>query len=311
MTTSQQQNGLSLAQWQRAGRYFTYNNVEIFYHDSRNSDLIKNPIEGEDSRPTLLLIHGFPTASWDWYKVWPSLSYHFRVISLDMVGFGFSGKPALYEYSIFNQANVCEACLKHLNIERCHIVAHDYGDSVAQELLYRHANTKRTGSSIEIQSATLLNGGLFPETHRPKLIQTLLNSPIGGLIANLVTKKSVDKSMRSIFGQSSQPSEQELADMWHLISFNQGQRVFHKLISYMSQRKQHRQRWLEALTDAMCPLQIINGSEDPISGEHMVVRYETLVSTCHIKRLTNIGHYPQMEAPDAVSDATISFINNQ
>jgi pimeloyl-ACP methyl ester carboxylesterase len=313
MNISQPHYTFSLQQWQQSGQYFLYKDVEIFYQDSKYSELGVAQNESSDfgTRPTLLLIHGFPTASWDWFKVWPSLCQQFRVITLDMIGFGFSAKPVSFDYSIHNQADVFEALLAHLNIKQCHIVAHDYGDSVAQELLYRHAHIQHASEGIDIQSATLLNGGLFPETHRPKFIQSLLNSPIGGFVTKLITKKSVDSNMRSVFGKNSQPSERELEEMWELINFNDGKRVFHKLIGYMSERKYHRQKWLDALTNAVCPIQIINGSADPISGEHMVERYETLVSKKNIKRLTDIGHYPQMEAPKEVSSAIISFINKQ
>ncbi len=154
-----------------------------------------------------------------------------------------------------------------------------------------------------------LYNSVVKDAHRPKLIQSLLNSPLGSVIAKVISKRSVDKSMRSIFDQYSQPSEQELEEMWQLISFNNGKRIFHKLVGYMTERKRFRDKWLSSLTHANCPIQLINGTADPISGEHMVKRFETLVSTNNILRLENIGHYPQMEAPEQVSGAIISFIN--
>ena len=42
----------------------------------------------------LLCLHGFPTSSFDWYKVWPDLKLNFnRIIAPDLLGFGFSDKP--------------------------------------------------------------------------------------------------------------------------------------------------------------------------------------------------------------------------
>lgn len=285
-------------EWCASGHFFTFKSHKIFYKDSASSD-----------KQTLLLIHGFPTASWDWCKVWNALSQHFRLITLDMIGFGFSDKPESLDYHIYTQADIFEALLTHLGVDACHLVAHDYGDSVAQELLFRHAHNKNRSGRITFHTTTLLNGGLFPESHKPKFIQVLLNSFIGALVAKLVSKTSVDKSMRSIFGKQTQPTEYELEVMWDLITHNNGKRIFHKLISYMTQRKHNRDRWLQALTQADCPIQIVNGGADPISGEHMVARYSELVSTKHIVRLPHIGHYPQMEAPEEISKAIISFIN--
>ena len=41
----------------------------------------------------LLLIHGFPTASWDWHYLWQPLAQRNLVIACDMLGFGESAKP--------------------------------------------------------------------------------------------------------------------------------------------------------------------------------------------------------------------------
>ena len=66
------------------------------------------------SGPVLLLIHGFPTASWDYAPLWESLAARWRVLTLDMLGFGFSAKPRNYPYSICAQADLVEA------LKACH-----------------------------------------------------------------------------------------------------------------------------------------------------------------------------------------------
>lgn len=66
--------------------------------------------------------------------------------------------------------------LEHLRVDQpVHVLAHDYGDSVAQELLARHYEGR-----FHMASCVFLNGGLFPETHRPALVQKLLLSPWAG-----------------------------------------------------------------------------------------------------------------------------------
>ncbi|MGB0525878.1 MAG: alpha/beta fold hydrolase, partial [Flammeovirgaceae bacterium] len=155
----------TLEAWKASGAYFKHQGHSIFY---------KSAGQGE----VLLLIHGFPTASWDWWKIWSTLTQNYRVIALDMIGFGFSDKPRSYSYSILDQADIHEELLNLLGINACHILAHDYGDTVTQELLARFHAGK---TAFTIQSVCLLNGGLFPETHQARLIQKLLMSPIGFL----------------------------------------------------------------------------------------------------------------------------------
>ena len=86
----------------------------------------------------LLFIHGFPTASWDWAKIWSALTPHCHCLTLDMIGFGFSAKPKFFAYSIGAQADLFEAFLASRNVNEYAVIAHDYGDTVAQELLARH-----------------------------------------------------------------------------------------------------------------------------------------------------------------------------
>ena len=95
--------------WKETGQHFQYKNYPIFYQDSKVGEKV------------LLCIHGFPTASWDWKSLWPELTKEFRVVTLDMIGFGLSAKPKNYNYSILDQANLCESFLKHLNISSFHI----------------------------------------------------------------------------------------------------------------------------------------------------------------------------------------------
>ena len=54
-----------------------------------------------------------------------------------MMGFGFTDKPKDYKYSLFDQADLYEHIIKTKGITRFHILAHDYGDTVAQELIAR------------------------------------------------------------------------------------------------------------------------------------------------------------------------------
>ncbi|NWZ23358.1 MEST protein, partial [Asarcornis scutulata] len=92
------------------------------------------------SSDVVVLLHGFPTSSYDWSKIWEGLTLRFRrVVALDFVGFGFSDKPRPHRYSIFEQASIVEGLLRHLGLHRSgiNLVSHDYGDTVAQELLHR------------------------------------------------------------------------------------------------------------------------------------------------------------------------------
>ncbi|HUR40419.1 MAG TPA: alpha/beta hydrolase [Verrucomicrobiae bacterium] len=280
--------------WLEAGHAFAYGRHQVFYAE-----------RGDRTADTaLLLIHGFPTSSWDWHRLWDALGARFaRVIAPDMIGFGFSAKPKDHAYSILDQATLHEQLLAKLGVKRVHILAHDYGDTVAQELLARQLD----GGTPRIESCVLLNGGLFPETHRARTIQKLLLTPVGPLLARLMGQSSFDKSFSAVFGARTQPTPLELADFWTLIRREKGHLLFPKLIGYMPERIRHRERWVGALQKTRVPLRVIDGADDPVSGAHMVARYRELVPVPDTVLLPGIGHYPQVEDPQGVLRALLEF----
>jgi len=161
----------SAEQWRTRGEFKTVLGHSIFVVDEGAADL-----------PTILLLHGFPTSSWDWQPIWGELGKQYRLVALDMLGFGFSDKPNNRGYTIHGQADIVDALVETMQLERFHVLAHDYGDTVAQELLARQL--EGSGNGIWL-SCCFLNGGLFPETHHALLTQRLLMSPIGELVNRL------------------------------------------------------------------------------------------------------------------------------
>ncbi|MGB1448397.1 MAG: alpha/beta fold hydrolase [Flavobacteriaceae bacterium] len=287
---------MTLDQWKADGHYFSYKHHAVFVREAG---------QGEP----LLLIHGFPTASWDWHRLWPQLIKNYRVIALDLLGFGFSAKPRNYPYSILDQADLIEQLLAHKGIASCSIISHDYGDTVAQELLARFNERHEKGEKgLLLHRLCLLNGGLFPETHRPLLVQKVLMSPLGPIVSRLFNRKKLGKNFRRIFGPNTQPTEAELDDFWTLIEGNGGRYVFHLLIRYMAERLSHRERWVKALQTTTIPLRLINGTADPISGQHMVDRYRELIPNPDVVELPQIGHFPLLEAPKAVLEGFRGFV---
>ncbi len=283
-----------LDEWRRRGSDYFCRDQRLFVID-----------EGDAAKPVLLLIHGFPTSSWDWHGVWPYLGEHFRIIAPDMLGFGFSAKPHGHRYTIFEQADLIEMVLEQMDVRHCHVLAHDYGDTVAQELLARDNERAGRGRCLTV---AMLNGGLFPEATRPRRIQHLLAGPLGGLIVRFVNRGTLERNMRTIFGPNTPPSAQDIDVFWELIQRDGGRMVFHRLIRYMRERDVHRTRWLSALQETPVPRLLINGLVDPVSGARMVARYRELITQDNIVELPTIGHYPQMEAAQDVARHYLDFV---
>jgi len=263
--------------------------------------------ENDESKPWLLLIHGYPTSSWDWNFIWPSLRDHFRLAALDMLGFGLSEKPTDIDYSIMSQADIQEAFLERLGVGEAHILAHDYGDTVAQELLARQIEGEL---SFAAKSIVFLNGGLFPEQHRARPVQKLGLTPLGFLLGALMTRAQFRKTFDGIFGPETKASDKEIDAHWAMINENRGRRILHKLLRYIPERRANRERWVGALKDAPIPLRLIDGGADPVSGAHPHHYYANQIPNPDAVLLETIGHYPQTEAPNEVIRAFFEFHRN-
>ncbi len=260
--------------------------------------------EKDETKPWLLLIHGYPTSSWDWTFVWRDLGRHFRLAALDMLGFGLSEKPKDIQYAISMQADFQEALLEHLGVGEAHILAHDYGDTVAQELLARH---QEGTLSFLLKSVVFLNGGLFPEQHRARPIQKLGLTPLGFVLGLMLSRARLRKTFDEIFGPNTRAADEEIDAHWSMIVEQGGKRVMHKLLRYIPERRENRARWVGALQAAPVPMRLINGGADPVSGAHLYHHYRDLVPGADAVLLETIGHYPQTEAPQAVVSQFLEF----
>jgi pimeloyl-ACP methyl ester carboxylesterase len=291
-----------LERWKAAGQYFDYLGFEVFYRN-------------EGSGPPLLLIHGYPFNTWDWAPIWPTLTERFAVIAPDMLGMGFSDKPSTYEYSVPDHADMHEALLAHLGVTACHILAHDIGDSVGQEMLARHEFGQQSYGSLRIESVTWLNGGMFNETYRPRLMQKVLSrTPLGDLASHspnvLLSQRVLERTINELFGPHTQPSPRMHELFNQILDYNDGKRVTHKVGRFVNDRYLYRNRWVRAMRQTKVPMRFIDGPADPNSGRHMADRYRQLIPNPDVVMLDDgIGHWPQIEAPEAVLAALLEHID--
>jgi pimeloyl-ACP methyl ester carboxylesterase len=284
---------MKLDDWQAGGTYFQHRDLQIFYRRS-----------GGGIDP-ILCLHGFPTASFDYHSVWQPLSERFDLIAFDMVGYGLSSKPYNWGYTTFDQVDVLQELIAHLNIPRVHILAHDYGNTITQELLARENEARL---DFEIASICFLNGGLFPETHRPIFAQKLLISWVGAIFGGMIPDAVYKKNLSKVFGPQTKPNDAALDDHLTLFKHNDGKRIAHRLIRYMAERAKYRERWLAALRRMSQPFRFVDGLADPVSGEHLVRRFRELIPDQNdIIELEGIGHFPHLECPDDVLTAYLEF----
>jgi pimeloyl-ACP methyl ester carboxylesterase len=249
--------------------------------------------------PTVLLLHGFPTWSYDYADVAADLAADHDVVTLDFLGYGASDKPSPYAYSVAESADLVEDLAAHLDLRSVRLVAHDYGGIVAQELIDR-VLAGELGFSIS--SLVMLNSGIVYSAYRPTRLQKLLILPvIGKVIAGRVTAERLRSGLDAV--RRSRLTDDELGDLWYGVSLHDGHKLAHLLIRYNAERAVHHGRWEKALADWDGPLHLVWGLDDPVSGRHVLQAATSALPRARVTELEGVGHYPQSEAPQAVSAA--------
>ena len=98
-------------------------------------------VEAGQGQPVLML-HGNPTSSFLWRNVMPYVAPHARVIALDLIGMGQSGKPSI-NYTFSEHAEYVEAFVNALQLKDVVTVGQDWGSALAFDYAARHANNMR------------------------------------------------------------------------------------------------------------------------------------------------------------------------
>lgn len=288
----------ALQAWRDGGQTLSFFGHEIFYLT-----------EGPADAPALLILHGFPTSSFDFVEALPVLSQKFRVVLHDHIGFGFSSKPQKFSYSLVEQAEVALAVWKELGITRGHLLAHDYGTSVCTELLARR---ERGLLPIELQSVTLSNGSVHIELAHLAVTQKALRVPwLGALFAKLSNKALFQRQLQRIFGRPDALNPQTLDLLWEALLHQDGHLQLPKLSHYHSERWRFWARWIGALTRLDIPTHILWGRKDPIAVAAIAEQLFSEIPNARLTWLDELGHYPMLEAPERYAQQVVRWIVEQ
>ncbi|MGH2739838.1 MAG: alpha/beta fold hydrolase [Actinomycetota bacterium] len=275
--------------WQRAGRFVSVRGDEVFVVDV-----------GGKGAETVLILHGFPGSSFDWRGVVPHLAERFRVLALDFLGYGLSAKPEEARFSLFEQADLVEEVARHAEIERCSLLSHDMGDSVAAELLMRSVEGRL---SFGIDRATLTNGSIFIDMAQLSAGQEALLAMPDEPLADPLPLEAFRPGLAATFGSDHPPADTELEAMVWLIGNNNGDRLLPRLIRYIEERRENQDRWTAGLVEYPGPMTAIWGEQDPIAVVGMAHHLKELRPETEVVTWPDVGHWPSIEVPERLATA--------
>jgi pimeloyl-ACP methyl ester carboxylesterase len=284
---------MNVAEWGAAGVWRELAGHSIF--------TMVAPARGEERSEPLLVLHGFPSSSYDFAPVLDELRDTRRVLLLDFLGYGLSAKPD-QAYSLGQQADIVAAFTAELGVDRLALLTHDMGDTVGGELL---ARATEGAWPVEVTRRVLTNGSIYiGMANLSPGQQMLLALPD----AKMPPEDALDLSLlpaglAATFSPASAVPEAELVAMCDLVAREDGHRLLPRLIRYIEERRRTEGRYTGAIETHPSPVQVVWGVDDPIAVVGMTDRFRSARPDAVVDLLDGVGHYPMIEAPTRFADA--------
>lgn len=326
-STSMPQN---FAEWNDLGSYLTTSMGRVFLVDLPPGD------SAEAELDPVVVLHGFPTSSFDWRSVLDALGRaRRRVVLFDFLGFGLSDKPDR-RYGIDLHADTAVAVLAELGIDRCVMVTHDMGDTVGGELLARtmppgsvpedpawsvaaDAPVITSGSgrapeplALEVTGRVIVNGsiylGLASLTEGQQRLWAAEDARLPDELGPLIGGDSLAGGLAQVFHPDHQPDTDERASLVAMIEHGGGHLLLPRLIRYLDDRRRAEARYTGAIETHASPLTILWASEDPVAVAAMGDQLAARRPDANLVRLEGLGHYPMVEDPKRFGEALADAI---
>ncbi|OJJ23881.1 hypothetical protein BKI52_05900 [marine bacterium AO1-C] len=288
----------SLSDWKAKGKEVSVHGRTLFVIDEGNA------------AETIVVLHGYPTCSYDYYAVLPILTQKYRVVVHDHLGFGLSDKPLDYSYSLLEQAELALGLWQKLGLEKVHLLAHDYGTSVATEII---ARADQGYEPVQLETITIGNGSMLIEIAKLQAVQKILRSKRWGpLLAKLSSQRLLNRSMKKLWYDKTKYNPQEVEVLWQMMSEHpQWRKTFPVVSRYLLERVKFWHRWIgRGLYQTQRHINILWADKDPVAIVKMGEKLHRNIASNNFKTLPDIGHYPMLEAPEVYANAVLEMIES-
>ena len=288
---------MSVEAWRSSGTFLDVGGHHVFVRDE--------PAAAPDAdRPPLLVLHGFPTNSYDFASVLPALAARRRVVLPDFVGFGLSDKPDR-RYGIHLSADTIEGVVAELGLDARRPPHPRHG----RQRRRRAARPRLDGNlRFTIGRRVVTNGSIYLDLAQLTTGQQLLLSLPDEALA-LSDETRFGESLAATCAPALRPSDAELAAQWQLLTHNGGDHLLPRTIRYLEDRRAEERRYTGAIESHPSPLGIVWGDLDPIAVHAMTDRLLEARPDATRTTLDGVGHYPMIEAPDRFAAAVLASLD--
>ncbi len=264
------------------GPAVTYETVRIHYMEEGNGE-------------PLVLVHSIGQSMYTWRSLFYSLAQSYRVIAVDLPGFGYSGRPEEYSYTIEEQSRSLEMFLDAIGIESAHFMAFSMGAGYVMDLCLRHP--ERVGRVV-----LLAPGGMVPEM--PLAIKLLDSSLFGGIASIIFGMRTLENVLSECFFDQTVGVKPDVIEEYYKTICDSAARRALRL----SFHNYDDENWLARLRASEMPVLILLGAEDKWRSTDQAELIHAAIPDAGYSLIRNAGHLLHEEKPDKVMAALLEFI---
>ncbi len=258
---------------------------------------------GDAANPTLILIHGYTASTYVWQTVAPRLAeMNFHVIAVDLLGFGFSDKPAWFEYSIVSQARMIERFMDRLGIGRASLVGSSYGGAVASTVALDYPE--------RVEKLILVSAVINDEAKNQSLLKLAAIRGVGEFISPFLidSKRFLRFRMRHTIA----PTNHYLITKERIEAVGRPLRAKNTHHSILATARNWDASRIEADAHLINhPTLLIWGEDDNVIPVHNAERLYDSILNSRLVVLKDCGHVPPEENPERFVELVAEFCRNQ
>ncbi|ARR77554.1 hypothetical protein MOTT12_01890 [Mycobacterium intracellulare subsp. yongonense] len=289
------------AQWQNGGTELRWRSTTAA-NEAREVAIFSRRC-GTPCAPALVLVHGFPTSSIDYFALTAELSAEFDIYLLDFPGYGLSDKPPEpYVYSLYDDARLLVyAITEAWQLTDYRMLTHDRGSSVGMIALGMLAALDPPALPADL---IVTNANIYLPLSNLTAFQTaLLDAGTGRATAAATTPEMLAAGLgASTFMPRRTLDDPEIAALAKCFAHNDGIRVLPDTIQYLHERAADETGWLEALSTSDVNTTVVWGLHDNVAP----LRVPNHVWQTYLKNkpgrnrywaVPGADHYLQCDAP--------------
>lgn len=262
---------------------------------------------GTPGAPALVLVHGFPTSSIDYFALTRELRSEFDIFLLDFPGYGLSGKPpAPYVYSLYDDARLLVHAITQVwKLSEYRMLTHDRGSSVGIIALGRLATEDPPALPVDV---IVTNANIYLPLANLTAFQTALLDPT---TARATAAATTPEALASGLGMTTfMPrrtlDDPEIAALAQCFAHNDGIRVLPDTIQYLHERASGETGWLETLSKTSVNTTLVWGLHDNVAplrvADHVWQRYlKGKAGRSRYWVVPTADHYLQCDAPEQLA----------